>query len=125
MLLMSEVLKVHTGLSIQSNVTHFTHKGCNALYVEGVERSSKCSYTSLLITLLISNRFSIQKSFGKLRLRAFKYHQILSMLEVSKVILTFDASHMHKISSKWSFTSLLIPSLIFNRFSIRKKVLKS
>ena len=57
------------------------------MYVEGVERSSKWSYTSLLITFLIFNGFSIcTKSFGKLRLRAFQpYHQILSMLEVSKV----------------------------------------
>ena len=37
------------------------------MYVEGVERSSKWSYTSLLITFLIFNQFS--KSFGKLRLR--------------------------------------------------------
>ena len=56
------------------------------MYVEGVERSSKWSYTSLLITFLIFNGFSIHKRFGKLRLRAFQpYHQMLSMSEVSKV----------------------------------------
>ena len=48
MLLMSKVLKV----------AQIYYKGCNALYVEGVERSSKWSYTSLLITFLIFNRFS-------------------------------------------------------------------
>ena len=52
-LLMSEVSKVDRELSIQSNITH----------VEGVERSSKWSYTSLLITFLIINRFSIRKKF--------------------------------------------------------------
>ena len=72
-LLMSEVSKVDRKLSIQSNVTHVKgvkgklcnkhYKGCNAMYVEGVERSSKWSYTSLLITFLIFNRFSIRKKF--------------------------------------------------------------
>ena len=43
MLYMSEVSKVHTGLSIQSYITrvediHYKH--CNALYVEGVKNSS-------------------------------------------------------------------------------------
>ena len=38
--------------------------------------------TFWLITSLILNRFSIRKSFGKLRLRAFQpYHQILCMLK--------------------------------------------
>ena len=54
-LLMSEVSKVDRELSIQSNVTH----------VEGVEKSSKWSYTSLLITFLIFNGFSICKKFWK------------------------------------------------------------
>ena len=48
---MSKVSKVHTGLSIQSYVTHVEGvgssslytKGCNAMYVKGVERSSKWS----------------------------------------------------------------------------------
>ena len=57
------------------------------MYVEGVERSSKWSYTSLVITFLIySTDFQSAKSFGKLRLSAFQpYHQILYMSEVSKV----------------------------------------
>ena len=40
------------------------------------------THTFWLITSLILNRFSIQKSFGKLRLRAFQpYHQILCILK--------------------------------------------
>ena len=46
---------------IQSNLTHVG--GCNAMYVEGVEKSLKWSYTSLLITFLIFNGFSIRKKF--------------------------------------------------------------
>ena len=65
---------MHTGPSIQSNVTHvegvesssiYTIRAVMLLYVEGVERSSKWSYTSLLITFLIFNRFSICKKFWK------------------------------------------------------------
>ena len=40
------------------------------------------THTFWLITSLILNGFSIRKSFGKLRLRAFQpYHQILCMLK--------------------------------------------
>ena len=40
------------------------------------------THTFWLITSLILNGFSIHKSFGKLRLRAFQpYHQILCMLK--------------------------------------------
>ena len=40
------------------------------------------THTFWLITSLIYNGFSIQKSFGKLRLRAFQpYHQILCILK--------------------------------------------
>ena len=34
-------------------------KGCNAMYVEGVKRSSRWSYIFLLITFLIFNQFLI------------------------------------------------------------------
>ena len=57
-----------------------THKGCNAMYVEDVEDGKRTYHTFWLITSSILNGFSIQKSFGKLRLRAFQpYHQILCM----------------------------------------------
>ena len=57
-----------------------THKGCNAMYVEDVEDGKRTYHTFWLITSLILNGFSIRKSFGKLRLRAFQpYHQILCM----------------------------------------------
>ena len=40
------------------------------------------THTFWLITSLILNGFSIQKSFGKLRLKAFQpYHQILCILK--------------------------------------------
>ena len=41
------------------------------MYVEGVERTSKWSYTSLLITFLIFNRFSIRKKFWKAETTGF------------------------------------------------------
>ena len=41
------------------------------------------THTFWLITSLILNGFSIRKSFGKLRLRAFQpYHQILCILKI-------------------------------------------
>ena len=52
--------------------------GCNAMYVGDVEDIEMF----LLITSLIFNGFSIRKSFGKLRYRAFQlYHQILCLLK--------------------------------------------
>ena len=46
------------------------------------------THTFWLRTSLIFNGFSIQKSFGKLRLRAFQpYHQILCILEIDQVHL--------------------------------------
>ena len=57
-----------------------THKGCNAMYVKDVEDGKRAYHTFWLITSLILNGFSIRKSFGKLRLRAFQpYHHILCM----------------------------------------------
>ena len=50
------------------------------MYVKDVEDEN--THTFLLITSLIINGFSIRKSFGKLRLRAFQpYHQILCILK--------------------------------------------
>ena len=74
------------------------------------------TYTSFLITFLISNRFSIQKSFGKLRLRPFQpYHPILCMSKGLKVISTFDPSTCFDIHSigwyGWKGLSLSFPKL--------------
>ena len=66
------VRAVMLSMSKVSKDLNIHYKDCNAIYVKGVERSSKWSYTSLLITFLIFNRFSIRKSFRKLRLRAFQ-----------------------------------------------------
>ena len=53
------------------------------------------THTFWLITSLILNGFSIRKSFGKLRLRAFQpYHQILCMLKHVKDVK--DRSNPHK-----------------------------
>ena len=41
------------------------------MYVEGVERSSKWSYTSLLVTFLIFNQFSIRKKVWKAETKGF------------------------------------------------------
>ena len=43
-----------------------TPKGCNAMYVEDVEDGKRTyTHTFMLITSLISNRFSIRKKFWK------------------------------------------------------------
>ena len=53
------------------------------------------THTFWLITSLILNGFSIRKSFGKLRLRAFQpYHQILCMLKHVEDVE--DRSNTHK-----------------------------
>ena len=64
------------------------------MYVEGVERSSKWSYTSLLITCLIFNGFLIRKSFEKLRLRAFQpHHPILCILKYVENVKDYIMQH--------------------------------
>ena len=76
--------------------------------------------------------FQSAKSFGKLRLRAFQpYHQILCILkhvEMSKI----DQIHIRAVMlvcrrcRRWekNIHTQLITFLIFNGFSIRKKVLE-
>ena len=48
-----------------------THKGCNAMYVEDVEDGKKHTHTSLLITFLIFNQFSIRKKFREAETQSF------------------------------------------------------
>ena len=46
------------------------------------KRGKEHTHTFWFITSLIFNRFQSEKSFGKLRLRAFQpYHQIVSILK--------------------------------------------
>ena len=79
----------------------------------------------MLITSLIINGFSIQKIFGKLRLRAFQpYHQILCILkhvedveDRSSLLKGYNAMY---VEDENTHTFLLITSLIINGFSIRK-----
>ena len=107
MLYMSEVSKVHTGLSIQSYVTH----------VEGVKSSSKWSWTFLLITFLIFNQFSnpqkVLESWDlELSNHTIKCYVCWSMLEVSKVEITFDTSDKDSIWwYGWKALSLSFPKL--------------
>ena len=65
------------------------------MYVEDVEDGKRTYHTFWLITSLILNGFSNEKSFGKLRLRAFQpYHQILCMSKHVKDVE--DRSNTHK-----------------------------
>ena len=81
--------------------------------------------------------FQSEKSFGKLRLRAFQpYHQILCMLKHVEDVE--DRSNTHKgcnamlcmsktskMGKEHTHTFWLITSLILNGFSIRKKFWKA
>ena len=112
-----------------------TPKGCNAMYVEDVE-DGKRTYTHILAHNFLNTGlmdFQSEKSFGKLRLRAFQpYHQILCMLKHVE-----DRSNTHKgcnamyvedvkdIKTSHTHTFWLITSLILNGFSIRKKFWKA
>ena len=51
-----------------------TPKGCNAMYVEDVEdvKDGKRTYTHILAHNFLNTDFQSEKSFGKLRLRAFQ-----------------------------------------------------
>ena len=103
-------------------------KGYNAMYVEDIEDEN--THTFLLITSLIINGFSIRKSFGKLRLRAFQaYHQILCILkhvkDGSSLLKGYNAMYVEDVEDENTHTFLLITTLIINGFSIRKKFWKA
>ena len=67
-------------------------KVCNAfnvMYIEAV--NTKHINTFLPITFLIFNKFSIQRKFGKLTIRAFQtYHQILYMLTLLMQVISIS-----------------------------------
>ena len=93
-------------------------------------QSIQMTYTFVLITSLIFNRFSIRKSFRKLRLRAFQpYHQILYMSTLSTLGISitnaFNAIYVDTLNTKHIHTFLPMTFLIFNGFSIRKKFWKA
>ena len=76
--------------------------------------------------------FQSEKSFGKLRQRAFQpYHQILCMSKMSKIdqihirAVMLCMSKMSKMGKEHTHTFWLITSLILNEFSIRKKFWKA
>ena len=77
--------------------------------------------------------FQSEKSFGKLRLRAFQpYHQILCILkhvedveDRSHTPKGYNAIYVEDVGDENTHTLLLITSLIINGFSIRKKFWKA
>ena len=89
----------------------------------------------LLITSLIFNGFSIPKSFGKLRFRTFQpYNQMVCILKLvkdvkdrSSTLKGCNTMYVKNVEDgKRTYTHiLLITSLIFNGFSIRKKFWKA
>ena len=83
----------------------------------------------LPITFLIFNRFSIPKSFGKLRLRAFQpYHHYYICRYCryrTRISNTFNAVYVDTVDTKHIHMFLTITFLIFNRFSICKMFWKA
>ena len=79
--------------------------------------------------------FQSEKSFGKLRLRAFhQYHQILCISKHVEDVEDRSNTHkgcmlcmskMSKMGKEHTHTFWLITSLILNGFSIRKKFWKA
>ena len=98
----------------------------NAIYVDTVD--TKHIHTFLPITFLIFNWFSICKKFWKADTKGFS--TIPSILYMS-ILLIQDKDLMHSMLCmstqliQMTYTFVLITSLIFNQFSIRRKVLES
>ena len=68
---LTSLLPITIGRGADNNATlSLEHKGCNAMYVEDV-KVGKRTYTSLLITFLILNRFSIRKKFWEAETQSF------------------------------------------------------
>ena len=100
----------------------------NAIYIKAV--NTEHIHTFLPIISLIFNWFSIRKSFGKLRIRAFQpYHQILCMLTLSIQVMTFctkyntiNAMHVNTVDTVekpwlWAFQNF---KQIENRLNIKE-----
>ena len=92
----------------------------NAIYVDTVDTND----------IHICAHFQSEKSFRKLRLRAFQpYHQILYMLTLSPLGISisnaFNAIYVNTVDTKLIHTFLPITFLIFNGFSICKKFRKA
>ena len=108
-------------------------KACNALnamFVKTVDTTVKTHpHIPAYNFLNIQWTFNLQKSFGKLRLRAFQpYHQhyICQHCRYKKRISnTFNAIYVDTVDTKHMHTFLPITFLIFNGLSIRKKFWKA
>ena len=112
------------------NIVDTKIKACNALnaiYVDTVD--TKHIHTFLPITFLIFNGFSIRKSFGKLRLRAFQPHHQYYICRhcqyKTRISIAFNVIYVNTLDTKHIHTFLPITFLIFNGFSIRKKSMLS
>ena len=89
------------------------------------------TYTFVLITFLIFNRFSIRKKFSKAETQGFStipsntiYMSTLLTLGIS-ISNAFNAIYVDRVDTKHIHTFLPITFLIFNGFSIRKKFWKA
>ena len=93
-------------------------------------QSIQITYTFVLITSLIFNRFSIHKKFWKAETQGFStipsilYMSTLSTLGIS-ISNAFKAIYVDTVDTKHIHTFLPITFLIFNGFSIRKKFWKA
>ena len=72
----------HKAMSKMSKIDKVHIRGVRLCISKMSKMGKEHTHTFWLITSLILNGFSIRKSFGKLRLRAFQpYHQILCILK--------------------------------------------
>ena len=75
-------LNVMLSMSKMSKIDQIHLKAVMLCISKMLKMGKEHTHTFWLITSLIFNGFSIRKSFGKLRLRAFQpYHQILCILK--------------------------------------------
>ena len=91
---------------------------CMSKHVEDVmsKMGKEHTHTFWLITSLILNGFSIRKSFGKLRLRAFQpYHQILCMSKHVEDVEDGKRTYRH---------TFIIPFLIWYHLNVILCMLK-
>ena len=99
----------------------------NAIYVDTVD--TKHIHTSLFITFLIFNGFSIHKKFWKAETQSFSTYHLYYICRHCRYKIrisnAFNAIYVDTVDTKHIHTSLFITFLIFNGFSIHKKFWKA
>ena len=70
------------------------------MYVKHVKKSSKWSYTSLLITFLIFNQFPIQKVLESW-VSGLSNHTIKCYVNMLKVEISFDTFNINMVGKPW------------------------